>query len=63
MAFPAGHVVGAGYPLAFFIPANALAGLNNLAGYLMAKDKRHPVDAVPLHDIRAAQAAGPDPNQ
>ena len=59
----AGHVVGDHRPVALFEPVHALAHLGHHAGNLVPQNQGRPRDAVPLHHVAAAKAAGFHPQQ
>ena len=63
MAGETGDVVSGADPVADRKAGNALADGRYLAGNLVAEDKRGFMDAIPLHDIAAADPAGLDPDQ
>src|SRR5512145_2371608 len=60
MACIAGYVMSRADPVASPVGGNPLPGRHYLAGDLMSKDDRSPSRPVPVHDIAAADAAGPD---
>ncbi len=54
----AGHVVGDNHPVAFTKPINIGTGLHDGSRNFMAQHHWCSLDAVPLHDIAAADSAG-----
>ncbi len=62
-AAAAGNVVGGGHPVTRLELGHPFANLDDVAGDLVPQHQRRFLDAVPLHHVGAADAAGDDLDQ
>ena len=59
-ALPAGDVMGGDHAVADRQPRDVHTDVDDVPRDLMAQDQGSAFDAVPLHEVGAADAAGPD---